>query len=82
MDDKELDRLADIAATKAAKHVFAILGVDIESPSEVEGFRENMRFAANMRRATDRWQLAIISVFAGGVGMLLLKGFLASTGGH
>lgn len=39
------------AADEAVKKVFAILGVDIEVPKEVEEFRENLRFGASMRRA-------------------------------
>ena len=52
------------AADEAVKKVFAILGVDIEVPREVEQFRENLRFGASMRRAADKGMLAIIGAIA------------------
>lgn len=39
------------AAEDAVRKVFAILGVDVDVPKEVEEFRENLRFGASMRRA-------------------------------
>jgi len=50
------------AADEAVKKVFAILGVDIDVPKEVEEFRENLRFGASMRRAADKGMLTIIGV--------------------
>lgn len=52
------------AADEAVKKVFAILGVDVDVPKEVEQFRENLRFGAGMRRAADKGMLAIIGVIA------------------
>lgn len=56
------------SAEMAVKKVFAILGVDIDKPSEVEEFRQNLRFGATMRRATDRGVLAV----AAAVGVAVL----------
>lgn len=52
------------AADAAVKQVFAILGVDVDVPREVEQFRENLRFGASMRRAADKGMLAIIGAVA------------------
>ena len=52
------------AADAAVKRVFAILGVDVDVPKEVEQFRENLRFGASMRRAADKGMLAIIGAIA------------------
>jgi len=52
------------AADTAVKKVFAILGVDVDVPKEVEQFRENLRFGASMRRAADKGMLAIIGAIA------------------
>ena len=52
------------AADEAVKKVFAILGVDVDVPKEVELFRENLRFGASMRRAADKGMLAIIGTIA------------------
>lgn len=54
------------AADEAVKKVFAILGVDVDVPKEVEQFRENLRFGASMRRAADKGMLAIIGAIAVG----------------
>lgn len=52
------------AADEAVKKVFAILGVDVDVPKEVEQFRENLRFGASMRRAADKGMLAIVGAIA------------------
>ena len=44
------ERLAEDAAERAVKKTFAILGIDINAPSEVEQFRRDLRFAGDMRR--------------------------------
>jgi hypothetical protein len=51
---------ADDAAERAVKRVFAILGVDIDVPKEVEEFRENLRFGASMRRAADKGMMVFV----------------------
>lgn len=43
-------RWADEAAQRAVKKTFAILGVDIDSPSEVKDFQESLRFAEGLRK--------------------------------
>jgi hypothetical protein len=52
------------AAEDAVRKVFAILGVDVDVPKEVEEFRENLRFGASMRRAADKGMLAIVGAIA------------------
>ena len=58
------DEAVKQAADEAVKKVFAILGVDVDVPKEVEQFRENLRFGASMRRAADKGTLAIIGAIA------------------
>lgn len=65
------------AADEAVKKVFAILGVDIEVPKEVEQFRENLRFGASMRRAADKGMLAIIGAIAVGALAALWAGIVS-----
>lgn len=62
------------AADEAVKKVFAILGVDVDVPKDVEQFRENLRFGASMRRAADKGMLAIIGAIAVGVVSSIVKG--------
>ncbi len=70
------------AADEAVKKVFAILGVDVDVPKEVEQFRENLRFSASMRRAADKGMLAIIGAIAVGAMAALWAGVVSKIGGH
>jgi hypothetical protein len=70
------------AADEAVKKVFAILGVDVDVPKEVEQFRENLRFGANMRRAADKGMLAIIGVLVTAMLAALWAGVVSKIGGH
>lgn len=76
----------DAAVTKATKmavkDVFAILGVDIDNPSQVEQFRISLRFSDSLRKLADRGML----VFAGAVALMVLgaiiTGFITSIHGE
>ena len=71
------------AAEDAVRKVFAILGVDVDVPKEVEEFRENLRFGASMRRAADKGMLTIIGVLATAMLAALWAGIVSKiTGGH
>lgn len=41
---------ANEAADAAVKKVFAILGIDIDDPKQVEEFRQDLRFAGSLRQ--------------------------------
>lgn len=71
---------AEESAKKAVKMVFAILGVDVDSPKEVEEFRENLRFGASMRRAADKGWMAIAGAAAIGVASAVWVGVGAILG--
>lgn len=58
---------AEESARRAVKMVFAILGVNVDEPKEVEEFRENLRFGASMRRAADKGWIAVVGVVAAGL---------------
>ena len=66
------------AADTAVKKVFAILGVDVDVPKEVEQFRGNLRFGASMRQAADKGMLAIIGAIAVGALAALWAGIVSS----
>lgn len=71
------------AADEAVKKVFAILGVDIDVPKEVEEFRENLRFGASMRRAADKGMLTVIGVLVTAMLAALWAGIVSKiAGGH
>lgn len=69
------------AADSAVKKVFAILGVDIDVPKEVEEFRENLRFGATMRRAADRGMLTLVGVLVTALLAVLWAGIVSKLGG-
>lgn len=66
------------AADEAVRKVFAILGVDVDVPKDVEQFRENLRFGASMRRAADKGMLAIVGAIAVGAMAALWAGVVSS----
>ncbi len=72
----------EASAQLAVKKVFAILGVNIDVPKEVEEFRENLRFGATMRRAADKGMLAMVAVFVAGVMAAVWAGVIAKITGH
>ena len=73
---------AEESAKKAVKMVFAILGVVVDSPIEVEEFRENLRFGATLRRAADKGWMAIAGAVAIGMASAVWVGVGALMGHH
>lgn len=73
---------AEESAKKAVKMVFAILGVDVDSPKEVEEFRENLRFGATLRRAADKGWMAIAGAVAIGMASAVWVGVGTLMGHH
>ena len=81
-EEKQCPHVSE-AADNAVKKVFAILGVDVDVPKEVEQFRQDLRFGATMRRAADRGMLAIIGALATAMLAALWAGIVSkATGGH
>ncbi len=71
------------AADRAVKKVFAILGVDIDNPKDVEEFREDLRFGAKMRKIADHGLLALFGVIAAGLAAAVWAGITSKiNGGH
>lgn len=52
----------DAAADKAIKKTFAMLGVDVDDPQQVEAFRQDLRFGASMRKVANHGWLAFLSL--------------------
>ena len=77
---------AQASADLAVKKVFAILGVNIDVPKDVEAFREDLRFGGTMRRTADRGMLAvviaIIGVLVAALMAALWAGIVSKIGGH
>jgi len=71
------DVVSNRAADRAAKKVFAILGVDIDRPESVEEFRADLRFGRNLRRVTGHGILAFGAVVAGAIAVAIWSGISA-----
>lgn len=52
---------SESAANKAVHKVFAILGVDVDDPKQVQTFQENLRFGAAVRRTASRAGYGILT---------------------
>ena len=48
------------AAKYAVKHMFEILGVDVDDPKQVENFRKGLRFGEEMLAMTSKGKIAIM----------------------
>ena len=59
------EAVSEEAARRAVKKVFAILGVDIDNPKEVEEFRMDLHFAADMRQYTKRGFMVFFTAIIG-----------------
>ncbi|MBU0967317.1 MAG: hypothetical protein KKA54_13160 [Proteobacteria bacterium] len=64
---------AEAAAKEAVRQTFAILGVDVDNPKEVEQFRMSLRFSDGLRKFTDKGIFAIPIVLVA----MMLAAFIA-----
>lgn len=66
-DDRNVQTcsFASQAANEAVEKTFAILGVNVHEPKEVEEFRKSLRFGDSMRKAADKGVLALVVVLVG-----------------
>ena len=67
-----------LAVKIAVREVFATLGVNVEDPEAIEDFRQNLRFGASLRRASERGFAAMLltgaTAVAAGVCSLIWMG--------
>jgi len=67
-----------VAATKSAKlavkEVFALLGVNVDVPKEVEDFRKSLRFGDSLRSIAERSGLAFVGAISIAIATLLYYG--------
>lgn len=63
--------LSDDTANKAVKIAFSHLGVDINNPTELQNFRDDLRFGGVFRQAVSRSFMAVIAAIFGGIGFSL-----------
>jgi len=58
------EKAAEVASDKAVKKVFAILGVDVDKPEQVEQFRISLRFGDQLRKAFDKGFIVAAAVIS------------------
>lgn len=78
LSEEQLSHIAKLVAEessdKAVRKVFAILGVNIDEPKEVEEFREDLRFGRRLRRATDKGFFSVAGLLAVGAALASWEG--------
>ncbi len=71
---------ASEVAELAVKRTFAILGVDVDEPKDVEAFRETLRFAGKLNRVADHGLMAVVGTVVVALLAALWAGIGASMG--
>lgn len=67
--------LIDRAAQKAVKQAFSHLGVDVDSPTDLQRFRDDLRFGGVFRAAATKSFFALVAAIFGGIGLSLWMAF-------
>lgn len=67
---------ASASADYAVKKTFAILGVNIDEPREVQDFQESLRFGDKLRKAADKGTMVFILAVAGAMATALWVGLI------
>ena len=62
---EEVKDIINEAVKESSKELFAMLGVDVDNPKEVEEFRKDLRFGGTLRKAAEKGFLAAVVVITG-----------------
>lgn len=68
-------------ADQSVKKVFAILGVDIDDPQQVEEFREDLRFGKRLRKYSDYGTMAVVAAVFVAIAAAVWAGILSKISG-
>lgn len=91
MSEKGFDRrdidgrqaaVIDDAVRKALRETFAILGVDVDDPKQVEEFREDLRFGGKLRKIADHSLLALFGIIVAGIVAAVWAGIVSNIRNH
>jgi len=74
--------VAEEAADRAVREVFAKFGVDIDKPDQVAEFQADLRFGSRLRRIADHGAMAMVAALGVGVLAALWAGITSKLGGH
>lgn len=68
-------------ADQSVKKVFAILGVDIDDPQQVEEFREDLRFGKRLRKYSDYGTMAVVAAVFVAIAAAVWAGIVTKVSG-
>ena len=71
---REPEIAAEHAAERAVHRVFAIMGVNVDKPEQIEEFRAGLRFGREMQRLANRGLVAFVIVICSGAAAALWLG--------
>lgn len=72
--------IAERSASIAVKRAFGHLGVDVDNPSELKQFNENLQFSGMVRETMIKSLLAILASVCGVIGVSVAMFFKAKAG--
>lgn len=74
-DDAFVASVVDRAVERSTRKVFAILGVDLDEPDDVEAFRKDLRFAQRIRELSEKGLTAVIVAALSAIGYAIVEIF-------
>ncbi|MBQ7625902.1 MAG: hypothetical protein IJS87_02415 [Rhodocyclaceae bacterium] len=74
-DDAYIASVVEQAVDRSTRKVFAILGVDLNEPDDVEAFRKDLRFAQRMRELCEKGLTAVIVAALSAIGYAIVEIF-------
>lgn len=73
--DGKLRQAIDEAMDRAVHRVFSDLGVNVDDPSDLQRFRDNLQFNGVFRRVVEKIFYAMLATFAGAIAMAIVVVF-------
>ncbi|WP_286931355.1 hypothetical protein [Marinobacter sp.] len=80
MSEHNHDQIAQEAADRAVAKVFAMLGVDIKNPRQIEDFRMDLRLARYMRQWLEKGVMATAGILFVGLCAAVFVGIQTKLG--
>ena len=74
-------KIAKMAADDAVEKTFAILGVDVTVPKDLEKFRKSLRFSDSLMETAEKGKLAFVISVIGMIAAVIFTTFFPKGGG-
>lgn len=69
--DGKLKQAIDEAMDRAVHQVFSDLGVNVDDPTDLQRFRDNLQFGGVFRHAVEKSFYAVLAAIAGAIGLAI-----------